>query len=249
MGERMKHYNGNFPCVFDTETTGFDPRIFDIVSFCCLPLDPIDLTIHNSIGPFELSLKPKRPENIDFEAIRIQRQNNDCGQADDIIYVKEKIIEHMTRGLEPDFASELFVEWFENLKLKPGKKLIPIAHNWPFDREHIIEWLGYKTFDYIFHPYYRDTMTMSLFENDVAEWHGEPYPYQHHKVSTLCQSFGIKRDRKHTALDDCVDTAAIFRNMIKKQIPLKPKEVDKQTYENPTFTIKCRPESNPRTES
>lgn len=239
----MRHFNGNFPCVIDTETTGFDPRKFDIVSVCCLPLDPDTLDLHRTLPPLDLAIAPARPENVDFDAIRVQRQNNEYGQADDICFVREKLTYYMKSGLDPHFASEYFIEWFERLKLKPGKKIIPIAHNWPFDREHLIEWLGYKTFDYIFCPYYRDTMVMTLMDNDVADWHGEPYAYQHHKLSQLCLALGIKRDRKHTALDDCVDTAMVFKRLVQRAVPLRSKEVDRATYENPTFTVPYRPEA------
>lgn len=239
----MKHFNGNFPCVIDTETTGFDPRKFDIVSMCCLPLDPDNLEINRDVPLIELSIAPARPENVDFDAIRIQRQNNEYGQADDICFVKERLTYYMTKGLDSQFAAKLFVEWFEKLKLKPGKKIIPIAQNWPFDREHLIEWLGYKTFDYMFCPYYRDTMCMSLMDNDIAAWHDNPYPYQHNHLGAICSANNIKRDRKHTALDDCVDTAAAFKRMIQRMIPVRAKEVEREVFDNPTYTVPYRPDS------
>lgn len=217
----MRHFNGDIPCVVDTETTGFDPRTFDIVSMCILPLHPETLDIHPKIGAFDILIKPKRPENIDFDAIRIQRQNNHMGDADDIVFVKEYIAKICREGLEPDYAKTLLYEWFQSLKLRPTKRIIPIAHNWPFDREHLIEWLGYNGFGFIFQHQYRDTMPITLFLNDVADWHGNEYPFQHHKLNALCNAMGIKRDRKHTALDDCVDTQKLYKALVKREIPLK----------------------------
>ena len=45
-------------------------------------------------------------------------------------------------GLDPYKAADLFDEWFQKLGLPFGKKILPLAHNWPFEQAFLSRWLG-----------------------------------------------------------------------------------------------------------
>lgn len=210
----MKHLNGNILAVVDVETTGTKPRHNDIIEICILPLSH-SLEPDKGVLPFNLTLQPARPENIDLEALRVQRKDMDDVVKQAIPRNTSKITDSALKGCDPDKACDLLFEWFERLHLKPNKRIMPIAHNWCFDREFIIDWLGLEGFEYIFDPRYRDLMGISLFENDVADWRAESFPYQKNTLRYLCSTLKISVPDAHTALDDCVATAKAYKSMIK----------------------------------
>jgi DNA polymerase III epsilon subunit-like protein len=207
------HLNDNILCVVDVETTGPTPRYHDIIEICVLPLNRF-LKPDKKIVPFMMDLVPMRKENIDYEALRITRGHMDHPIKDKICWKKDRLIDLTLKGCEPSRAADLFVEWVDRLKLATFKRIMVVAHNWPFDREFIIDWLGYPTFEVIFDPRFRDTMAMSLYDNDIADYHVTNFPYPKNNLSYLCSQLGVDRPRIHTAVDDCVATAECYRKMI-----------------------------------
>jgi hypothetical protein len=187
-----------------------------------------------------MNLVPMRKENIDHEALRIQRKDLDSLQKHKICWQRDRLIDLTLKGCEPGRAADLFVEWFEKLKLPAFKRIMPVAHNWVFDRDFIIDWLGPQTFDMCFDPRYRDTMCMSLYDNDIAGWHITDYPYPKNNLAYVAQCLGVPHDHAHTALDDCVTTAEVFRLMIKNAIriggvnKLPEQVVEPTTTDSPT---------------
>lgn len=197
----MKHLNGNVLCAVDTETTGTDPKKHEIIQVAVVLLDN-QLNICKKLLPFSMDLKPLKPETIDTEAIEVSRST---------------LTSIMLNGADPNMAADLFVDWFNKLGLVNNKKICPLAHNWPFDREFLIQWLGPKTFEMIFHPWYRDTMAMALYDNDAADWKGEEFPYPKCNLGYLCSQLKIDRYNSHNALDDAVATATVYKRMIKER--------------------------------
>lgn len=221
----MEHLNDNILCVVDVETTGPRPRYHDIIEVCILPLNN-KLKPDPTILPFTMNLIPMRKDNIDEEALRIQRKYMDRASKDKICWQRDRLINVTLKGCEPTRAADLFVEWWENLKLITFKRIMPIAHNWVFDRDFIIDWLGEETFDMCFDPRYRDTMCMSLYDNDIASWHVEPFPFPKNNLAYLCSQLGVDRNQAHTALDDCVATAECYRKMVTQALRFGPDTLD-----------------------
>ncbi len=192
--------NGNLLCAIDVETTGTDPRKHDVIEIAVLPLDnqfkPSKLVL-----PFNMTMQPSRPENINLDALEVNRQK--------LTYV-------MTNSLSADKVADFLVEWFERLNLGIGKRLSPLAHNWPFDREMIIEWLGNKTFELIFDGRFRDTMSLALSMNDCAEQTGNLCPYPKVNLVYLASQMKIDHIDAHNALPDCRITAEIYAEMVKR---------------------------------
>jgi len=223
----MKHFNGHLPASIDVETTGFIPGYHDIIQIAILILDPMDMKPMKHILPCYLNMKPKRPENMDHKAMHITRIN---------------FAKLMQRALDPWDAADIFEQWFEALKrdnnkrkavLGEGKKLLPIAQNWVFDRNFIIDWLDgltdpvngeYCNFESFFHPWVRDTLTIAQFLNDKYVMdpncilpHKVPFPKSN--LGYLCSQLKIKNLQPHDALQDCLATAAVYRKMIRGEIP------------------------------
>lgn len=212
----MKHLNGNILATIDCETTGTDPQKHEIIEICVIPLDN-QYRPSQGIVPFQQEMIPEKPENIDFEAIRCMQQQHDF-YVENVCKSKERLVHVKLNGMDKWRCADLFVEWFENLKLAPLKRIMPIAHNWVFDSGFIKEWLGEKTFEYIFDPRYRDSMTVSLFLNDIADMQGEQFPFPKNNLQYLCSELKVQRERAHTATDDSVATAEVYKRLIGRAI-------------------------------
>lgn len=196
----MKHLNGNLICAVDTETTGVDPDVSGIVEIAVIPIDHM-LNVHPSIPLFNMTMKPEDGEVIDERALQVTKK--DLGKI---------IMNANTR----DRVGDLLLSWFEGLKLAPGKKVIPLAHNWPFDREMIIKWIGRSSFDYIFSPLYRDTMAIASYLNDCADARNEDVPYSKVNLKWLTKQYNIEHIDAHTALSDALATANLYKEMVKR---------------------------------
>ena len=140
MGISCKHWNGDQMCVIDTETTGLDPNINEIFQICILPLDSM-YKPRRDVNPFNILIKPDYPETWDKEACKIHKDKLD------------KLARH---GIDSEVAKELFIEWVNKLGLPYNKyrtarrRIIPLGHNYTFDRAFIQSWLGQDTYDEIF---------------------------------------------------------------------------------------------------
>lgn len=197
----------------DVETTGLDPTHHEILEVAVVPLNS-NLDPHPKITPFHVVLKPDHPERIDFDAIRVLRTYDESFDSTDINIQKSRVIRAMDAGIEQSRAADLFVEWFEDIKLLPKKRLIPLAHNIVFDRAFMMSWLGQHSYNYVFDPRGRDTMTVAAFMNDYAAFGNVlELPFPKLKLSLLASKLGIPVHVAHNALDDAVNTAQIYRQM------------------------------------
>lgn len=202
----MIHWKKNLLCAVDVETTGLDSRYNEIIQICILPLDS-NLKPHQQIRPFYTMIKPEHPERIDKKAMEV---NN--------------LAEKLLTALDGGKVADLLVEWFEGLKLPMGKKIIPLAQNWPFDRSFLIEWLGQKTFEMIFDYEYRDTKVAAVYLNDRAIRHADPVPFARVGLAYISSQLSITNPAPHDAMGDCITTAEAYRLMLSMGSGLENKE-------------------------
>ena len=193
----MIHLNGNILCVIDCETTGLDPLMHSIWQFTCLPLD-FRLDPHSEIGVFDVQLQPTT-EHYDSKALS-----------------RSKFAEAMTQGLAAEVGANLFHEWFERLPLGFKKRIMVLAHNWPFDREFIRNWLGDASFDYYFDPRYRDTMALAAALNDVCDVHANRVPFNKHTLRGIANILEVEWDdlSAHNSLYDANKTAQVYKKLV-----------------------------------
>lgn len=198
------HLNGNVLCAIDTETTGTDPEVHEIVEICFLALDA-ELQPRRDIVPFDIQIRPEHEESIDWDAFK-----------------KNKIdfFKLCQTGLDKHDAADLFESWAEKLKLPQNKRISPLAQNWVFDCQFIRKWLGPRTFEYYIDGRYRDVMSCALYENDKADRKNERVPFPKVNLAYLCSQMKIEHDRAHTALGDCLSTAKVYRDMVRGQLPV-----------------------------
>jgi DNA polymerase III epsilon subunit-like protein len=193
----MIHLNGNIICAIDTETTGLDPLVHEILEICILPLNS-DLKPLDGIMPFNIFIRPENTNTIDAAALKVSG------------YSIEQV---MQMGIDPLKAIDYFEEWFEKLKLPLNKKIVPLGHNYAFDKAFIQKWMGNVAYNHYFDYHCRDTASVALYLNDWADFHNEKPPFPKYKLSYLCSQLKVENTRAHTALSDCMATAECFRKM------------------------------------
>lgn len=201
----LTHLNGDILCVIDTETSGNIPGFHDLLQICILPLD-YKLDPWHDYPPFYMEIQPKRPENYGLKTVwndEVAKKKN-----------KQLMAHAQVNGMEPYQAADLFDEWFQKLGLAVRKKISPLAHNWPFDRAFVIDWLGNEGFDQTFDPRYRDSMAVATYMNDRADFRTEPYPFNQVNLRWLARVCGIDHPHAHDALADCLVTAEIYKKQV-----------------------------------
>lgn len=205
----FQNLNNDLLCAVDVETTGLRPRFHDIIQIAVIPLTTsLEPSPHHI--PFICEMKPRRPENIDQEAMNINRM---------------RMCDIMVKGLDPYKAADLFVEWFENLKLSFRKRIIPLGCNYDkFDYNFIVDWLGPETYDMCFHYHTRDIQRTALYLNDRAGWHNEPFPFHKLGLAYLCSRLKVEYPRQHDAVEDARVTAEIYKRMMSHTITLREED-------------------------
>jgi len=194
----MLHLNGGLICSIDCETSGLKAGHHDLLEVAILPLDK-ELRPRQDIMPFDIKLQPKFPDRADPRAMRVNRL---------------KISELLIDGIDVFQAIDFFETWFGKLRLREGKKIMPLAQNWPFDREFLIAWLGAETFNHYFDYHYRDTCVVANYCNDIADLRNEKYPFAKQNLQYLCTQLNVKTERSHRALEDALATAEVYRRML-----------------------------------
>lgn len=184
---------GNILCAVDVETTGVLAGYHEIVQIACVPLNQ-HFEPHPDMKFLNLYMAPNCPERMEKEAVR-----------------KHKIdMKTLSTCISQSRGVELFEEWYRKLELPFGKRLVPLAHNWGFERAFLIHWLGLDGFNDYWHIHPRDTMTMAASINDLYVWHGRKHPFNYLGLPYLCNRFEINLDNAHNALADCLATAKLY---------------------------------------
>lgn len=199
MARSMIHMNDHLLAAISIETTGLQPRFNDLIQVCFLVLDA-DLKPNKTIIPFYGDMQPKRPHNTDYEALSISK----------IDYYKL-----LQKSLDADRMADLFEEWFDRLPLASNKRIMPLAHNWPFICAFLEDWLGFEHMKHFFNPHYRDLQVATLLENDKADHMVTQTPFPKIDLQYTSSCLKVERTRPHNALQDCVVVAECYRRILK----------------------------------
>jgi DNA polymerase III epsilon subunit-like protein len=207
MAKTMTHWNGHQLCAVDVETSGTNEFWHEILQICILPLDSM-CRPRKDVIPFYIEIKPEFPNRVDPEAMSITRLN---------------LAKITHRGFEQEAARDLLLDWIKKLELPitaygRSKCIMPLGHNYVFDRGFIRSWLGSDFYDTVFWGHYRDTMEAALYMNDRAAMHAEKVPFPKVSLAALCNKLNVDYDpqKAHDALEDCVATAECYRRLLQK---------------------------------
>ena len=218
----MKHLNDNILCVLDVETTGRNPDRHDIIDIACIPVNHL-MEVDKTKRWFDITMKPRHDIDLaEWEALKMEYARNtltnDPGDqhSQKSKLNREWITNSILQGIDPDEGAELFVAWFEKLNLPPKKRIQILGHNVIFDIGFVKSWLGEQTYEYMFDPRSRDTMIISQFINDRADWKGEAFPFNKNNLGYLAKTLQCEERVAHNSLDDCLTTLEIYRKLVRK---------------------------------
>jgi len=204
----MIHWSGKQMLVLDVETTGLDHSIHEIFQICLLPLDS-NLEPRKDIFPFLIEIQPEHPELATPEAIRLNRKSFETA---------------CKRGFDQEKAKDLLAVWLEGLGLTyttfgNRKRAYLLGHNVAqFDVPFVRSWLGHSLFNEYFDGRIRDTMVIAAYMNDFGGMRGlNPY-FKHLNLKGLNTAFGLDFENAHHALEDCLATARVYREMCRRGI-------------------------------
>lgn len=192
--------NGNVMCSIDVETTGLVPGHHEITQVCFLPLNS-NLKPRKDIVPFDLWLKIEFEERIDWGALKVSKIN---------------FMRHQQQAIDKYTAADMFEDWLTKLNLPINKRISPLAHNWPFDRAFIMDWLQPTSFGTHIDGRFRDTMSLAISINDIYDLLNEPAPFPKVNLGYLCSVLKIEHRGAHSALGDSDATAKVYKKLITK---------------------------------
>lgn len=210
----MKHLNDNALVSVAIKITG--PRAYfnELIEISLVVLDH-KLEPDKRYLPFIINLKPSRIDNFDYEYLRIKYFQK--AYSNKFYRTYKKYLEKFVIGVDQFEAVDLLNKWVNKLKLKPNKKLMPLAYHWDIDRSFIVDWLGWHNFDLIFHEEARDLVSCGSYENDIADWRIEPYPQPKLDLQYFCSQQRVKRDGTiFNSMDDAIAISQVYRKMIQK---------------------------------
>jgi DNA polymerase III alpha subunit (gram-positive type) len=194
----LVNLKGNLLCAVDVETTGRMAGYHEVIQIGVQPLTS-EITPMKDVMPFYINIAPDHPEREEKSATRVHGLN---------------IADLVENAPSQWKAADLFDEWFQKLKLPFGKQLVPLAHNYPFERGFLTHWLGMETFNQIWHFHPRDTMLFAVSINDACAYHGKRPPYDYVGLGSMCAKYGITIDNAHDALCDARAEAELYKRML-----------------------------------
>lgn len=196
-------FDGHLVCAMDIETTGDHFEKHDIWQFSCIPLD-YNYDIDRRFKFLDILIKPSRPENIDWSVMARINQTT-------------KVKKALAEGIDSDAAVEYIWEWFDNLKLPPYKRIVPLAANWSgLDKLFIQMFVGKENFNVMFDNRVRDVMVAAAYVNDRARFNCVAQPFKNLQLKELAKTLHIERHGVlHSAFDDAVLAAQVYKELVK----------------------------------
>lgn len=195
---QLANMRGNILCAVDIETTGRVPGYHEIVQIAIQPLDN-DFKPLEGVKPFYHCIRPIHPERAERAAMEISGLK----------------LEDLALAPDQFQVADWLREWVRDLKLPFQRAIVPLAHNWAYEKGFLTDWLGIDGVEELFFSHPRDTMLAAIFINDFAVASGEKPPFAWVNLSYLCKCLNIQHNNAHDALADALSAAEVYRRLIR----------------------------------
>lgn len=195
----FQHLNSNVLCGLKTELTGPDPFVHEIIEVAIIPLDHM-LQLHNTFPLFNMRMRPQitNPSD-DFKKCRLSRS---------------EIALACLQAFDRDKVADLLINWFKEMDLPKGKRVIPLTWNYPMERQILINWLGYEVYSEIFSEDHRDLLSVAHYLNDRECCRGEPVKFSKQKLTWLAKICNVEQIESTTATSDAFLMAETYKRML-----------------------------------
>lgn len=178
----------------DIETTGFNPTTQDIIELAIQPLNG-DFTVMDEIPPFVARIKARRPRNASPKALEVNGLD-------------------MNEGEEYEKVLSRLKAWLEKYSIE---KIDILGQNVDFDRAFIeaaIPELG-RMFG---HRDIRDSQRLARAFNDICIMKTGKPAFENLGLVALREALGIEGSQAHRALDDAIDSAKVYKELLNKLV-------------------------------
>lgn len=195
----MQHLNSNVLCGIKLELTGPDPNCHELIEVAIVPLNHM-LELHPEFALFNMRVRPQitNPSD-DFRGCRLS---------------KSEIAEACLRAYDRYKVADILHEWFLDMKLPRGKKIIPLVYNFPAERQNLINWLDYDLFSEIFSEDHRDLLAAAHFINDRQCVRSEPAIFAKQNLTYLAKVCNVPPIQRSTAVSDAFLMAQVWKRML-----------------------------------
>jgi len=194
----LLNLDGHMLAAVDVETTGRVAGYHEVIQIAVVPLSSAIEPLPD-VHPFYMNIAPEYPERVEQSASMVHGLSI------------EELMLNCPDGWK---VADLFDDWFQSLDLPFDKRLVPLAHNWGFERGFLTHWLGIESLNQFFHFHPRDSMLFALSINDAANFHGFSTPFPYVGLKAMCKKFGIQIDQAHDALSDSIAEAKLYKALI-----------------------------------
>lgn len=126
-------------------------------------------------------------------------------------------------GLDPIKGADAFLHWVEKLELpstKYGrkKKILILGHDLSHKLVFIMNWLGARQYEEIFHTEVRDILSLTRFFNDKAIMHFKKAPYPKDTISGISYQLSIESSELFDVLANCRVISRVYNSLIDEGI-------------------------------
>lgn len=191
---------GNKFVAIDTETSGLIPEVHEITQLAAVALTS-DFEPVTDYPKFNIYIQPVCPETIQAKALTKSHLSLEF---------------LMVNGVDNTTALRLWNDWLQGLN---AKKVVPVAYNWAFDRDFLINFMGRQSYENTFHPRVRDGMSYLSYVSDRLETFEYSTGFTTFGLEKCCEILGVTNLRAHDALHDCLATAECVRQLLRIAFP------------------------------
>jgi DNA polymerase III epsilon subunit-like protein len=183
-------------CAIDTETTHIDFLRAKAVELTILPLTE-DYEPDQTMKPLNILVNPGVVElDLGKEALSFNKID------------REKIL---TEGVNSATLTAHIKNWMDENKIT---SIEPLAHNWIYDRVILRNSMEFDDVERIFYRRAKDSHTAAVFVNDLYKFKGKKPPFRYTGLSKMAEYFGMDTSGAHRALQDCLMSAFVYKNLM-----------------------------------
>jgi len=183
-------------CAIDTETTHIDFLKAKAVELTILPLTS-EFDPDESIKPLNILVNPGEME-LDLGAEALAFNGIDRKQV-------------LAEGVYCNNLSAHIRNWMDTYGIT---SIEPLAHNWVYDRVVLRNSMEFKDVESIFYRRAKDSHTAAVFVNDLYKSRGKERPFKKTNLSAMAEYFGMNTEGAHRALQDCIMSAFVYKNLM-----------------------------------
>jgi inhibitor of KinA sporulation pathway (predicted exonuclease) len=116
----------------------------------------------------------------------------------------------ITEGVHAATLTAHIRNWMESNGIT---SIEPLAHNWVYDRVVLRNSMPFDDVERIFYSRAKDSHTAAVFINDLYKSRGKERPFKKTNLSAMAEYFGMNTEGAHRALQDCIMSAFVYKNL------------------------------------